>query len=57
MVCSKVHMIHVGNMANKGTQALLMSDVSVIGEVIARALLLSPCVTPNPSRTRIEIEG
>jgi hypothetical protein len=37
MVCSKVHIIHVGNMANKGTQALLMSNVSVIGEVIARA--------------------
>ena len=30
----KVHIIHVGNMANKGTQALLMSDVSVIKDVI-----------------------
>jgi len=28
----KVHIIHVGNMANKGTQALLISDVSVIRE-------------------------
>jgi len=27
-------MIHVGNMANKGTQALLLSDVSVIKDVV-----------------------
>ena len=29
-----MHIIHVGNMANKGTQALLMSDVSVIKDVV-----------------------
>jgi hypothetical protein len=29
----KVHFIHVGNMNNKGTQALFASDVSIIKEV------------------------
>jgi polysaccharide pyruvyl transferase WcaK-like protein len=33
MVTFKVHILHVGNMDNKGTQALIYSDVKVINEV------------------------
>lgn len=37
----KVHIIHVGNMANKGTQALLISDVSVIREIVGNDVSIS----------------
>ena len=37
----KVHIIHVGTMDNKGTQALLLSDVSIIREIIGDSSLLS----------------
>lgn len=33
-VRKRIHIVHVGNMANKGTQALLKSDVSVIREIL-----------------------
>jgi len=41
----KVHLIHVGNMANKGTQALLMSDISVIKDVLKGNVAFSVSTT------------
>jgi polysaccharide pyruvyl transferase WcaK-like protein len=35
----KAHIIHVGNMNNKGTQALIASDVSVLSEAVSDALI------------------
>jgi len=40
-----VHIIHVGNMANKGTQALLKSDMSVIGDVFKGNVTFSVSTT------------
>ena len=37
----KIHIIHVGNMANKGTQLLLISDVSVIREIVGDDVSIS----------------
>lgn len=37
----RVHIIHVGNMANKGTQALLKSDVSLLREILGDDVVLS----------------
>jgi polysaccharide pyruvyl transferase WcaK-like protein len=37
----KVHIIHVGNMANKGTQGLLKSDVFVIKDILKRNVVIS----------------
>ena len=34
MLPFNVHLVHVGHMANKGTQALLTCDVQVIKEII-----------------------
>ena len=45
MVCSKVHIIHVGNMANKGTQALLCSDVSIIRSIAGDDVAISVSTT------------
>ena len=45
MACSKVHIIHVGNMANKGTQALLCSDVSIIRSIAGDDVAISVSTT------------
>ena len=37
----KVHLVHVGNMSNKGSQALLKSDVSIIEEVLGASVSIS----------------
>jgi polysaccharide pyruvyl transferase WcaK-like protein len=37
----RVHITHVGNMANKGTQALLKSDVSLIREILGDDVVIS----------------
>lgn len=41
----KVHIIHVGNMANKGTQALLISDVSLIRQIVGGNVAISVSTT------------
>lgn len=40
-----MHLIHVGNMANKGTQALLKSDISLIKDTIKRKVVFSVSTT------------
>src|SRR4030042_746380 len=45
MACSKVHIIHVGNMANKGTQALLCSDVAIIRSIAGDDVAISVSTT------------
>ena len=37
MSAFKTHFIHVGNMNNKGTQALFSSDVAIIKEISSDA--------------------
>lgn len=37
----KIHIVHVGNMANKGTQALLESDISMIREIFNNDVTIS----------------
>jgi polysaccharide pyruvyl transferase WcaK-like protein len=41
----KVHIIHVGNMANRGTQALLKSDVSVLRNILGVDTAISVSTT------------
>ena len=41
----RVHIIHVGNMVNKGTQALLKSDVSILREILGEDIILSVSTT------------
>ena len=41
----KIHIIHVGNMANKGTQALLSSDVSMIRSIVGDGAVISVSTT------------
>ncbi len=45
MACPKVHIIHVGNMANKGTQALLCSDVAIIRSIAGDDVAISVSTT------------
>lgn len=45
----KVHIVHVGNMANKGTQALFMSDVSTIRSIVKNGVAI--CVST------VDVEG
>jgi len=40
-----MHIIHVGNMGNKGTQALLVSDISIVREVIGGDVAFSVSTT------------
>jgi len=42
---TKIHIIHVGNMNNKGTQALLSSDVSTLREIINDDVSISVSTT------------
>ena len=41
----RVHIIHVGNMVNKGTQALLKSDVFILREILGEDIILSVSTT------------
>jgi len=41
----KVHIIHVGNMANKGSQALIFSDVYVIRKIVGDDVSISVSTT------------
>jgi len=45
----RVHIVHVGNMANKGTQALFMSDVSTIRSIVKSGVAI--CVST------VDVEG
>ena len=51
----KVHMIHVGNMANKGTQALLSSDISVIRDVVKGDIAFSVSTTDVEGVNRLNL--
>jgi polysaccharide pyruvyl transferase WcaK-like protein len=42
---AKIHFIHVGNMNNKGTQALLSSDVSLLKEIVKDDIFISVSTT------------
>lgn len=44
-----MHIVHVGNMANKGTQALFMSDVSTIRSIVKNGVAI--CVST------VDVEG
>jgi len=39
LTASRIHIIHVGNMNNKGTQALLKSDVNLIKEILGNVYI------------------
>lgn len=41
----KIHIIHVGNMANKGTEALLSSDISMIRNIVGSGVVISVSTT------------
>ena len=41
----KIHMIHVGNMKNKGTQALFSADVKTINELVDGDVSISVTTT------------
>jgi len=45
MPSAKIHLIHVGNMANKGTQALVSSDVFVIKSIAGEDAVVSISTT------------
>lgn len=51
----KVHVIHVGNMNNKGTQALLESDVSVIRSVVKTGVVISVSTTDVEGVKRLHL--
>lgn len=51
----KVHIIHVGNMANKGTQSLLMSDISVIKEIMKDDVTFSAATTDIEGVNRLNL--
>jgi len=51
----KVHIIHVGNMANKGTQALLISDISVIKDVVKGDIAFSVSTTDVEGVSRLNL--
>jgi len=51
----KVHIIHVGNMANKGTQALLISDVSIIREIVGDDVSISVSTTDVEGVRRLKL--
>ena len=51
----KVHIIHVGNMSNKGTQGLLKSDISVIRDVAADDVAFSVSTTDTEGVKRLNL--
>lgn len=54
-----MHFIHVGNMANKGTQALLISDISVIRAIFKGAVAFSISTTDieGVKRLNLSLDG
>ena len=50
-----MHIIHVGNMANKGTQALLKSDVSVLRDVVDGNVAFSVSTTDIEGVRRLNL--
>lgn len=50
-----MHIIHVGNMSNKGTQGLLKSDVSVIRDVVAGDVAFSVSTTDVEGVKRLNL--
>lgn len=51
----KVHIIHVGNMNNKGTQALFKSDVYAISDVVKGDVFISVSTTDIEGVTRLNL--
>ena len=50
-----MHIIHVGNMANKGTQALLMSDIFVIKDIVKGDVAFSVSTTDVEGVNRLNL--
>lgn len=50
-------MIHVANMSNKGTQALLESDISIIGEITQSLVTISTTDIEGVSRLNLDVEA
>lgn len=55
MVESKIHIIHVGHMSNKGTQALLKSDDIALREIIKGEVSLSVSTTDIEGVERLNL--
>jgi hypothetical protein len=55
MVQSRLHIIHVGHMSNKGTQALLKSDDAAIREIIDGEVFLSVSTTDIAGVKRLNL--
>lgn len=55
MVESKIHIIHVGHMSNKGTQALLKSDDIALREIVNGKVSLSVSTTDIPGVERLNL--
>ncbi len=55
LVSAKVHIIHVGNMANKGTEALLKSDVTLIRGIAGKSVSVSVSTTDIEGVKRLGI--
>lgn len=51
----KVHIIHVGNMANKGTRALLKSDISVVRDIVNGDVAFSVSTTDIEGVKRLNL--
>ena len=51
----KVHIIHVGNMANKGTQALLKTDISLIKDIVKGKVSFSVSTTDVEGVKRLNL--
>lgn len=51
----RAHIIHVGNMNNKGTQALFISDVSVIRSIVSREVSISVSTTDIEGVKRLNL--
>lgn len=50
-----MHIIHVGNMANKGTQALLTSDIAVLRDIVNREIHFSVSTTDIEGVKRLNL--
>jgi polysaccharide pyruvyl transferase WcaK-like protein len=53
MVGYRVHLIHVGNMKNKGTQALLKSDIQTIKKISSKEVFFSVSTTDVKGTSRL----
>lgn len=52
---TRIHIIHAGNMNNKGTQALLSSDVLVLREIVKNELSISVSTTDVEGVKRLNL--